>query len=155
MHREIVRVALIAGGLLGIAGPVSAQHPSQSQIAAIRSSCRSDYQSYCASVPTGGQQALSCLQEHAANLSPQCGQAVAAVGGGSGAQEQSGRTAPQSGGNPRQATSVLREECGMDYRTHCRGVRPGGGRAIACLKEHQDSLSSGCQNALSSLRSAR
>ena len=131
------------------------QRPTQAQTNAIRQSCRSDYQAHCASVPTGGSAALSCLQENAASLSPACGRAVAAVGGGSESTAPGGPApSPQRGGAPG-GTGGLRQACGMDYRTYCRGIRPGGGRAIACLKENAASLSPGCQEALESLRGAR
>jgi hypothetical protein len=146
--------ALLATCLLGLSGQGWAQQPSQSQIAAIRQSCRSDYQSYCASVPTGGQQALSCLREHADSLSPACGKAVAAAGGASTSAPSAAQSAAPRG-NPRAEAALVREQCSMDFRAHCRGVRPGGGRAIACLADNQESLSPGCKSALSSMRSAR
>ncbi len=153
MQAKIIRGAVLATCVLGLAGQAWAQQPSQSQIAAIRQSCRSDYQSYCASVPTGGPQALSCLQEHAASLSPACGKAVAATGGAAKATPSIRENAAPA--NPRAAAAELRAQCGMDFRTHCRGVRPGGGRALACLKDHQESLSPGCKDALAAMRPAR
>lgn len=38
--------------------------------------------------------------------------------------------------------------CGDDLRRHCSDVRPGGGRAVACLQQHQAELSGSCQAAL-------
>lgn len=35
--------------------------------------------------------------------------------------------------------------CGDDLHRHCRDVRPGGGRAVACLQQHQAELSGRCQ----------
>jgi hypothetical protein len=43
----------------------------------------------------------------------------------------------------------------MDYRALCRGVQPGGGRALACLQENSQSLSPRCQQALMAARSGR
>ena len=153
MQARIIQNTVLATCLFGFAGLAWAQQPSQSQITAIRQSCRSDYQSYCASVPTGGQQALSCLREHADSLSPACGKAVAAAGGGSHASTGSGEAARPA--NPRAEAAQLRAQCGADYRAHCRGVQPGGGRAIACLKSNQESLSPGCKSTLASMRPAR
>src|SRR5436190_17847942 len=56
-----------------------AQQPSQAQLSAIRSSCRGDYMAHCSSVPTGGAAALQCLQQHAAQTSAGCQQALRAV----------------------------------------------------------------------------
>ena len=55
--------------------------PSQAQISAIRASCQADYRFHCANVPTGGRQALACLQNNLATLSSACQTAVGAVGG--------------------------------------------------------------------------
>ncbi len=136
------------------------QRPTQAQINAIRQSCRSDYQAHCSSVPTGGSAALACLQQNAESLSPACGRAVAAAGGGSagGGSESAAPAAPApmpQGGGAHAGSGGLRQACGMDFRTYCHGIRPGGGRAIACLKENAPSLSPGCQEALESLRGGR
>ena len=45
---------------------------TDAQKAAIKSSCRSDYISNCMSVSPGGIEALQCLQQHMARLSPGC-----------------------------------------------------------------------------------
>ncbi len=145
-----VSAALAATALAGVA---SAQQPSQAQLNAIRQSCRADYQAHCATVPTGGQAALQCLQQNAASLSPPCQQSLAAIGGGGGTPPRAAMAAPAP--STRQEAAVLRQSCAMDYRTLCRGIRPGGGRALACLKDNSASLSPRCQNALMAARSAR
>src|SRR5882672_9090780 len=42
----------------------TAKKPSDAQVAAVRSACRSDYQKTCAGVPTGGAAALNCLEKN-------------------------------------------------------------------------------------------
>ncbi len=168
MQRPVTRSIILAVPGLLIAGVSWAQQPTQAQQNAIRQNCRSDYQSYCSAVPTGGQASLQCLQQHAAELSPACGQAVGAIGG---ATPPAGKSAPPPAQaahppaappaapppaapppNPRAEMALMRQACGMDYRAFCRGVRPGGGRGIACLTDHQESLSDGCRTALMSIR---
>lgn len=56
-----------------------AQQPSEAQIAAIRSSCRSDFMADCSCVRPGGKDALNCLQRNLATLSPLCKAAVSAI----------------------------------------------------------------------------
>lgn len=73
-----VCIIALASALLGV-GQAAAQQPSQDQIAAIKSSCRSDYMSYCSSVSRGGSQALQCLKGNLAKLSSACQQAVKAA----------------------------------------------------------------------------
>jgi hypothetical protein len=75
------RWGLAISALLLLVGPANAQPPSQDQISAIRSACRGDYMNVCASVPTGGQAALQCLQQHSSDVSAGCREAVAAIGG--------------------------------------------------------------------------
>jgi hypothetical protein len=40
----------------------AAKQPTDAQVSAIRSACRSDYPKVCAGVPTGGAPALQCLE---------------------------------------------------------------------------------------------
>jgi hypothetical protein len=156
--KQIVALALLTSAV-GAPGFAFAQQPSQSQISAIKKACRSDYQEHCANVPTGGSAALSCLQQNAPSLSQPCQTALGAIGGaGSSQSAPSSRPAPRASGtaaSPREEAGLVRESCGMDYRTYCRGVRPGGGRGIACLKDNGQSLSPGCQQALMSLQRDR
>jgi len=77
------------------AASAPAKKPSDAQVAAIRSACRSDYQKTCAGVPPGGAAALNCLEKNKAKLSPSCEQAVSAASGGS---APASAAAPASGG---------------------------------------------------------
>src|SRR6185437_3834752 len=134
----LLALLLLAGG----ATVAAAAQPTKAQADAIRQSCRADYQSHCAGVPTGGKEALACLRQNAASVSPACQHAVAAVGGGGAAAQPSAPAAAQAAREPGATgdkAGQVREACGMDYREHCRGIRPGGGRAISCLAEHEAS----------------
>jgi hypothetical protein len=75
----------------------SAQQPSQAQIGAVRSACRSDYMAHCASVPPGGKAAFACLQKNVASLSPGCQSAVNAISGGAAAPTGSEQQAAPTG----------------------------------------------------------
>jgi len=137
--------------------------PSDAQIAAIRSSCRSDYPKVCAGVPTGGAPALQCLEKNKSKLSAGCAQAVAAAGGGAAAPTAaaaSGTEAAASSGTaaapplvlrpmrPREVLFVVRSACGADVRALCAGIDPGGGRIIECLATQTASLSPDCRSVL-------
>ncbi len=134
-----------------------AQQPTQSQANAIRQACRADYQAHCANVPTGGSAALACLQQNAAQLSQPCQTALAAAGGGAAASPPPTATAPPAHPpmSPRDEVALMRHACGADYRAYCQGVRPGGGRALACLQAHGSSLSHQCRSALLAARQSR
>jgi hypothetical protein len=154
-----------AVALLAAAIPALAQQPTQAQVATIKQACRSDYQSVCSGVPTGGSAALQCLQSNAASVSPPCQQALSAISGGNSASTTAPSTgvasAPMSTPSPtpsyqpappqmsrRQQMMALRADCGSDFRRFCYGIQPGGGRAIACLYAHGPELSQACQGAL-------
>jgi hypothetical protein len=145
-----------AFALLTSAAAALAQQPTQAQVTAIKQACRSDYQSYCSSVPTGGSAALQCLQTNAASLSAPCNQALNALNGGT----SSGMNGPGAGTAPyhpapatmsrRQQMMALRADCGPDFRRFCGGVQPGGGRAVVCLYAYGPQLSQVCHSALQS-----
>jgi hypothetical protein len=143
----------------------STKKPSQAQVSAIKSACRSDYPKVCAGVPTGGAPALECLEKNKAKVSAACAKAVAAVGGGAAPAAAAG--GDSSGGAPaataapaptvlvlrpmlpREQLFVLRSACGGDVRTLCAGVPVGGGRIVQCLATQAAALSPACKDVLS------
>jgi hypothetical protein len=137
--------------------------PSDAQIAAIRSACRSDYPKVCAGVPTGGAPALQCLEKNKSKLSANCEKAVAAASSGTPSTAGAAATGATAGTNPaapaaaplvlrpmrpREVLFVLRSACGGDVRALCPGVDPGGGRIIECLATQSASLSPDCRGVL-------
>jgi Cysteine rich repeat len=44
--------------------------------------------------------------------------------------------------------SDARTACAADIQKLCAGVAPGGGRILACLKQHKDQVSNGCKQAI-------
>jgi hypothetical protein len=147
----------------GTAAAAPAGKPSEAQIAAIRSSCRSDYPSVCAGVPTGGAEALQCLEKNKAKLSASCGAAVAAAAGGGSLPATDGAAAPATAAAPAAAAPValvlrplrpleelriVRAACGADARAFCSAMEPGGGRIAGCLAAHAAALSPPCRGML-------
>src|SRR6202042_125794 len=63
-------------------GPAAGERKryTSSQVAAIRTACRSDFGVHCPGVKAGGSASLRCLQANAAALSPPCREAVMAMG---------------------------------------------------------------------------
>jgi hypothetical protein len=146
-----------------VPGPVAtstpAKKPSSSQIAAIRSACRADYQRSCASVPTGGAAALKCLERNQSKLSAGCQQAVNAASGGAPATTATVTPGAASASppepalmlrpmRPREELFVLRSACGGDVRALCAGIPFGGGRIVRCLATQAASLSPACKGVL-------
>ena len=145
------------------AASTTAGKPTNAQVAAIRSACRSDYQKVCAGVPTGGAPALQCLEKNKAKVSAPCEQAINAASGGA-APPAGGATATASPAaapaaapapvlvlrpmRPREELFVLRSTCSGDVRTLCGGVAPGGGRIVQCLATQAASISPACKEVL-------
>jgi Cysteine rich repeat len=148
------------------AASTTVQKPSDAQVAAIRSSCRSDYPNVCAGVPTGGEAALQCLEKNKAKVSAPCQQAVNAAGGGA-APAKGGAPAAAAAATPVAAPAaapapvlvlrpmrpaeelfVVRSACGGDVRALCGAVAPGGGRIVQCLATQAASISPACKEVL-------
>jgi hypothetical protein len=141
----------------------AAGKPSNAQISAVRSACRSDYPKVCSGVATGGT-ALQCLEKNKAKVSAGCATAIAAATGG-GAEAPAAGAAPAAAGaaaaapattvivlrpmRPREELFVLRSACGADVRSICGGVQPGGGRIVQCLATNAARLSPACKEVLS------
>jgi hypothetical protein len=148
-------------GLLLFDSTAFAQQPTQAQASAIRQSCRSDYQSYCAAVPTGGKAFLQCLQEHLSNLSPACQSAVSQASGGGAAPaavpppQVAMPAPPPPEMSLRQEAALMRRACGNDFHAYCADVPMGGGRALACLSRNETRLSPTCRNAMAEARAER
>ncbi|PPQ35213.1 cysteine rich repeat-containing protein [Rhodopila globiformis] len=142
----------VAVVLCCVAGQAAAQQPTQAQRDAIKESCRSDYQAYCASVPSGGEASLQCLQQHLTGLSPSCQSAVSAV---STQHAPTAMQAPPPAMSRRQQATMMRRACGRDFAKYCSEVKPGEGRALACLEGNQSRLSPACKSALAELHGAR
>jgi hypothetical protein len=173
-RQSALRLALTAIPLILCTAPAWSA-PTQAQQQAIRSSCQSDYRSYCASVPTGGSAALQCLEQNVDKLSSACQQAVRAATGGSGSSSTStgstagtapatpatpaapatSSTSPAAGSapalKPGQEMAIMRQACGSDYRSYCAGVVIEGGSALGCLLQHAASLSATCKGELRKL----
>jgi hypothetical protein len=47
-----------------------------------------------------------------------------------------------------QIPAEVRAACAGDVQRLCAGVQPGGGRLVACLKQHQQEVSPGCKQAI-------
>jgi sterol desaturase/sphingolipid hydroxylase (fatty acid hydroxylase superfamily) len=47
-----------------------------------------------------------------------------------------------------QPSAATRAACMSDYRAHCSGVAPGGGRVVACMRANAEKLSPACREAL-------
>ena len=114
MVREIVRLGL---AVLLLASTAMAQQDT------VRQACGADLKEVCAEVEPGGGRITKCVQEHFAQLSVSCQNAL--IG-----------------------SVTITKACSDDYRQKCAGVQPGGGRSQACLKDHFTELAKSCKESL-------
>jgi hypothetical protein len=86
--------------------------------------CKADVEKFCKNVEPGEGGIMRCLKEHEAELSAPCKAA--------GEEMKAGKEA-------------MKEACKSDFDTFCKGIEPGEGRLIKCIKEHEAKLSPKCK----------
>lgn len=86
--------------------------------------CHDDVQKFCADAKPGKGGVAKCLKEHEADLSQACKAHLQAM---------------------KDYVREAREACGNDVKKLCKDVKPGRGRVVACLKEHEGELSDACK----------
>jgi hypothetical protein len=134
------------------APPAPAAAPTPEQMNALKFTCRHDFGRVCKGVPAGGPEALNCLQQNAARLSPNCKTSLADIadslpaGAMPAAPAAPVARSPETGG-PVDAVVMVRA-CKLDLMRYCRDVELGEHRKIACLTEHMPKLTVRCRTAL-------
>ena len=114
---QMQRFAVLAGIFcFTMAAKVSAQQNSNP--------CAEDTARLCKGVQQGEGRILQCIKEHANELSPACKQNIAAA---------------------KEKVQDFTQACKDDMQTRCKGIKPGGGRILQCLKQHEVELSPGCK----------
>jgi hypothetical protein len=150
------RAAVVAPVAAAPAAPVAtapAAAPTAAQQAAMKQNCRNDFTRHCRGVPPGGQEALGCLQKNVGALSGACKSVVSATLGAPApaATPAAVTTAPPESRMPKAPVAnaaVMLRACKLDLVRHCRGVEPGGGRALACLSANEANLTVRCRTAM-------
>src|SRR6267378_1215700 len=85
--------------------------------------CAPDVKRFCGDVKPGQGAIAKCMKAHQAELSPACRE-------GSKARAEKAER--------------MREECKADAEKFCKGIAPGGGRILSCLKSRQPELQRAC-----------
>jgi hypothetical protein len=123
--------------------------PTAEQIAAIKFTCRREFANNCRGVPSGGSEAIDCLQRNPGKLTPDCKMSLAALGDARPATPGTPPPAPAGMPNaPVVMTAVIGRACMRDLLMYCRNIKVGDGRKIACLMAREPALAPLCKAAL-------
>lgn len=173
---SIISPALLGALVIAVA-PALAQTPTEAQQKALRANCPSDFREYCSGVPTGGMDALVCLEKNVSSLSAGCKAAVEAIdtptpaASGDAAKTESAATPPATSGAPaatpqtsspppsgpaahepqltlRQEMALAAGACAVDFRLLCPNLPVGHGNILFCLRVHGPRLAPACRDAL-------
>jgi hypothetical protein len=110
--------ALLAAGLVAQAGAQDSAKAGKGS-----GPCAEDAKKLCAGMEPGGGRIARCMKEHEAELSPACHSQIQAA---------------------KERIEQVKEECKADAEKFCKGIRPGHGRILSCLKSHQSELAPAC-----------
>jgi len=114
--RNVFVTMAIALFAAGLAADALAQQRSEGP-------CAGDVRRFCGDVKPGQGAIAKCMKAHEAELSPACREASKARA---------------------EKAERVREECKADAEKFCKGIAPGGGRILSCLKSRQPELQPAC-----------
>ena len=86
--------------------------------------CKGDVEKFCKDVKPGGGRIIKCLKEHESELSETC---------------------KKKEGEMKEHMKEAHEACKGDIEKLCKGIHPGEGRIVKCLKEHEAEVSAACK----------
>jgi cysteine rich repeat protein len=118
MKRNAFLAALFALSAAFAATDASAQGKAKAD-----GPCAADSKKFCANVAPGGGRIAECMKSHQAELSPACQSAIKAA---------------------HDKLEQLAKACKGDAEKYCKGVKPGAGRILSCLKGRESDLSPAC-----------
>jgi hypothetical protein len=100
-------------------------------------SCQADLDKYCSQVTPGDGRMMYCVAAHQDKISAKCEGALI--------------DAAMILNDVTDQIVGVANACATELQTHCADVEVGEGRVLACLNDHDDELSDGCEVALDEL----
>jgi hypothetical protein len=88
-----------------------------------RGACKSDIEKFCKNVQPGQSRIVQCMKQHEAEFSSACKEQI---------------------DMDREKAKEFINACKPDIEKFCKDIKPGHGRIIRCLKQHQAELSASC-----------
>lgn len=95
-----------------------------SEARAAQGPCADDIAKYCKDVKPGGGRLAKCLKDNEKQLSPACKASI----------EESKKKVQEA-----------HQACSDNVQKYCKDAKPGQGRIVRCLKEHEKDLSPECK----------
>jgi hypothetical protein len=89
-----------------------------------RHACAEEIGKYCKDVKPCEGHLIDCLKKHGSKLSDECRSKLEEV---------------------EEKVENVQKDCSLDMKKFCKGVKPGKGRVLECLRRHSGSLSSVCR----------
>lgn len=89
--------------------------------------CAEDAARLCKGVQAGEGRVARCMKQHESELSPACKANIAKA---------------------KENIKEAADACKADMEKNCKDVKPGGGRILQCLKQHEATLSPECKEKL-------
>jgi hypothetical protein len=123
--RSAFVLMVLALSAAGIATGVHAQGSMEKKVdkAYKEGPCSNDLKKYCARVKPGEGRVAKCMADNFRKLEPACqGKVQAAL----------------------DKLGSMAKACKADTEKFCKGIRPGEGRVLSCLKGRESDLSPGC-----------
>jgi hypothetical protein len=96
--------------------------------------CAADAAKFCKGIEPGEGRIAKCMKEHENELSPACKARISEF---------------------KEEVKEFAEACKGDAEKNCKGVKPGGGRILQCLKAHESSLSPQCREKMGEAKGKR
>jgi hypothetical protein len=117
------------------AGPLAAESQEDGDvIASSMQGCKEGIQRHCDALGDQTLKVFMCLMAYEEDLSPTCREGILEVA-------MKLKTGSES-------LDYSVNACENDVETHCRGVQPGEGRIVGCIKANESRVSSECIAAL-------
>ena len=135
MRKMVVGSMVAAALLLGGQARAQAQaHLDGELVAKIKKACAKELSTFCKGVPQGEGRILACFYAFQDKLSDPC---LFQLYDASAQLEQAAT-----------AVKFAANQCQDDMNKFCANVKPGQGRALACLNKHDKDVSQQCKDAL-------
>ena len=130
---KIIAISMVVGALLVTGGHARAAE-TETLAGTLKKACNKELTTFCKGVPAGEGRILACLYAFEDKVSDKC---IYALYDASLELEKAIA-----------AVKFAANACKDELQKFCADVKPGQGRALACLDKNEKDVSEGCKDAL-------